>query len=42
MTELIKNNIQNNNNKYNQIELLVHKLQLENATKNIEISRLRK
>ena len=42
MTEIIKNNIQNNNNKYKQIELLVHKLQLENATKNIEISRLRK
>ena len=41
MTEIIKNNIQNNN-KYKQIELLVHKLQLENATKNIEISRLRK
>jgi len=40
MTEIIKNNIQNN--KYKQIELLVHKLQLENATKNIEISRLRK
>jgi len=42
MTEIIKNNIQNYNNKYKQIELLVHKLQLENVTKNIEISRLRK
>lgn len=38
----MKNNIENYNNKYKQIELLVHKLQLENATKNIEISRLRK
>lgn len=42
MTEIIRNKIQNYNNKYKQIELLVHKLQLENVTKNIEISRLKK
>ena len=41
MSENTKDNNSEFNNKYEHIEILLHKLQIENAAKNIEISKLR-